>query len=224
MIVTAHQPVFLPYLGVVRKIIDSDCLVYLDDVQYVRRGYMNRNKILTVDGPKWLTVPVKKCPRDTPILKVPISYDVDWINTIEGTLLHVYGNAPYFDTVFDLVHGVLLQKPQWLWELNTMLLEVVLNYFALDRVIVRGSMYDTVDDPTLRIVSLVEEQKGTIYLSGANGRKYMDSAVFESRNMGLVFQDYTCLPYRQFNNEGEFVPYMSVLDYMMNMGNDISLI
>lgn len=222
MIVACHQPVFLPYLGVIRKIMDSDCFILLEDVQYVRRGYINRNKILIQGKPQWLTVPVKKASRETPINEIEISYDTDWRDKMLSTIEHVYKKAPYFSEVFPIIEDALKWKFAYLMYFNAYLLISILNYLEINTKVCRSSQFDVYTlNPTDRLITLTKKVGGDTYLSGENGRKYMELDKF--KDIKVEFQEYKIKPYPQFNSK-EFVPYLSILDYMMNMGKDISLI
>ena len=222
MIVTAHQPTFLPYLGIVRKIIDSDYLVLLDDVQYVRRGFVNRNKIFTRDGEKWITVPVVKADRNAKINEIRIDYSTNWNEKMLSTIKHTYGNAPYYDEVSPLMNDLLRTHYDLLVDLNIHTLKTLCKYLGIDTKMVCSSEYQLSDDPTERLVDAVNVLGGSTYLSGKNGIEYLDLSKFGS--VHVEFQNYECKKYPQFNNRGGFAPYMSVLDYVMNMGNDTSLI
>ena len=94
-IVSIHQPTYLPWLGFFNKIISSEKFVFLDDVQYEKNGYQNRNKIRTHEGDIWLTVPVKT--KSTTLLKnVEIDYSFDWIKKHTKSIELNYSKTRFF--------------------------------------------------------------------------------------------------------------------------------
>jgi len=215
MKIVVHQPVFLPYLGVVGKIAHADGLVLLDDVQYVRRGFMNRNRILTKDGEHWLTVPVRKAPQDTQVKDIEISYETDWQRQMKRTLEMAYGKAPHFEATMAALQPLWVAKPNHLMDLNVLLLERVLKFFGVSVPVWWSSDFPPVEDPTQRLLDRVERVGGTVYVAGANGKAYMELTGDE--RVKVQFEEYACPEYAQFNST-EFVPYLSVVDYMMNVG------
>lgn len=215
LVVAAHQPVFLPYLGVVSKALKSDVLVVLDDVQYVRRGFMNRNRILRADGPHWLTVPVQKADRDVQLIDVAVSYDHPWVPAMFESVRHTYGKAPFYDEAMEVL-SPLTHRTDWLRNLNTMLLLKVLRYYGWQGSMVFSSRFPAVEDPTERLLDRTRRVGGSVYLSGPNGKEYMSEVEGDVR---VEFHDYACVEYPQVTNGGDFVPFMSVLDYMMNVGD-----
>lgn len=217
MICTVHQPTFLPYLGIIAKIDEADALVLLDDVTYSKSGFTQRNKILTARGSEWVTVSLKKASSQSLIKDLEISKDKRY-KKIWNRIATEYRKAPYYDEVMPLLDV----EADGLAELNEKLLRNLLTYLGIDTPIVRSSdLAVSTTDPTERNIELTKAMGGTTYLSGKNGRDYMDMT--KVQDVAVQFQEYTCKEYPQFNSE-TFVPYMSVLDYVMNMGSDKSLI
>ena len=114
MILTAHQPVYLPWLGLFHKIAMADLFISFDQVQYLKKDWNNRNKIKSYKGPIWLTVPVlskghyQKC-----ICDIEINNSLPWARKHWRTINTSYAKAPYFrkyaDFFEDLYHQKLLQ-------------------------------------------------------------------------------------------------------------------
>src|SRR5438105_15772232 len=98
MILTAHQPVYLPWLGLFHKIALADLFVSYDQVQYLSYDWNNRNRVKTANGPVWLTVPVlRKGHLQKRICDLEISYARPWAQKHWRTIREAYGRAPYFD-------------------------------------------------------------------------------------------------------------------------------
>ena len=217
---TAHQPVFLPYLGVFRKALDSDVFIVLNDVQFVKNSFMNRNKILTKQGESWLTVPVKKAPLDTLVYDIEVSYLKEWRRAMQRTLQETYGKASFFAEVMDVLAPV-FEEHAYMSDLNVELFGDVLQYFGQPREFVYSSDFQPVKNATERLLVRTEQAGCDTYLAGKNGKEYMSST--NEQGIAIEFQDYECKEYPQFNSK-VFVPSLSVVDYMMNMGADTSLL
>ena len=102
MILTAHQPVYLPWLGLFHKIALSDLFVWFDDVQYQTKDWNNRNKIKTANGPIWLTVPVlSKNHFDTKVGKIKINNNLPWAKKHLKSIKFAYSKSKYFNNYFD---------------------------------------------------------------------------------------------------------------------------
>lgn len=219
MIITAHQPVFMPYRGIIEKIRHADVLVLLDDVQYVRRGFVNRNRIASLGEGIWLTVPVVKAPRDTLIKDMVIDYSERWPARILGQLEAAYKGTPNYVEVMEWLRPLLLCGETNLAVFNEILLTATLHRMGIETKVVRSSGFACKpEDPTGRLVHLMKAIGGDVYISGPNGRKYLDEYAFDKEKLGLLYHQPHLDAYAQYKNDGKFIPNMSIIDYMMNVG------
>ena len=104
-IISIHQPVYLPWLGFFKKILYSDVFVFLDDVQYVKRQWHNRNQIRTKDGAHFLSVPIEKN-SGKKLNEVKISYDTDWNITHKKTIKYNYIKSAFFDNYWKFFENI----------------------------------------------------------------------------------------------------------------------
>ena len=126
MILTAHQPVYLPWLGLFHKIALADTFISFNQVQYLPKDWNNRNRIKTHNGPIWLTVPVLKSGhREKTISDIEINNDLPWRRKNWKSIHLNYKDAPYFDKYAAFFEDVYKQKWQRLTKLN----EYVLKWF-----------------------------------------------------------------------------------------------
>ena len=95
-VIGIHQPEYLPWMGFLNKLSNSDVFVILDNVQYRRNYFQNRNRIRTATGWSWLTVPVKKAPLETPIMDIEIDNSRPWGENHMKGLSQNYSKAPHF--------------------------------------------------------------------------------------------------------------------------------
>lgn len=219
-IIGIHQPMFLPYTGVIKKIIDSDIFVFLDDVQFADSGFQNRNRMLTKDGVKWLTVPLKKPRYMKKINELMINYDTKWVDTMLSQIQHSYGKAPFCKEVLEVLENSLNKKYELLSELNINLTKDIIKYFNIDKEYkISSDIGGKPDDKIDRIIYIVKNQNGDIFLSGDGAKDYIEIDRFT--DVEVKFQNYVCQEYNQMG-EKAFVPYLSILDYMMINGNNTS--
>ena len=214
MIVTIHQPDFLPWLGFFDRWKKSDLYIILDDVQFLRRGWHHRDKIKTRDGVKWLTVPVaKKGKSDQLIQDVTINNGSNWrykhLKTIESN----YKKAHNFENYFEKIKEIYEKEYSLLIDLNIDLIRFVADELGITSPTVFASDYDVKSISSERLIDLVKAVGGTEYLTGLGSKDYLDETVFDAAGIKVVWHQFKHPVYHQMH--GAFVPMLSVLDYLM---------
>jgi len=216
-IVCIHQPDFLPYLGFFDRLLNSDIFVMLNDVQFLRRGWHHRDKIKTSQGVQWLTVPVKKKGQYRQLIKdAKIDYQTHWKQKHLATIKFNYIKAPYFNTYFGDLQRIYDKTFEFLIDFNVELLQWILDIMQHSAQIVFASSLGVKSTRTLRLVEIVERLGGTTYFSGVGAKAYLEEHLFAERNIRLIWQDFKHPVYPQLY--GEFVPNLSVLDCLLNCG------
>jgi len=215
MLVTIHQPNYMPWPGFFHKWMTSDVFVILDTVQYHKNEWQNRNRIKTVQGACWLTVPVHyRFPQR--IVEVTIA-DTPWARKHCGTIEQAYAKAPYFDAYWPEILRLLQQTWSNLADMNTALIRLLGGFVGCRAPLYRSSEMDVdEEDPSMRLVRLTRALGGDGYLSGQEGRHYLDTGCFPEHGVDLWFQRVEPPVYPQLH--GEFIPYLSVLDLLFNVG------
>ena len=219
MIVSVHQPQYLPWLGYFHKMYNSDAFVFLDNVQYKKGEYQNRNRIRTKDGELWLTVPVLKDTGPYPnISSVRIDNAQEWQKKHWMTLGHYYAHAPFFAKYNDFFRDIYEKKWDMLIDLNMHIVQYIASSLGIDKPIYRESQLDIKTTETMRIIDICKALKADEYLSGIGGRAYLDEKKFEENGIKLHYQDFRHPEYPQ--RYSPFIPYMSTIDLMLNCGED----
>lgn len=218
MIATIHQPEHLPWLGFIHKATMADVLVLLDNVQYRKNYYQNRNKIRTHSGFSWLTVPVKKHPLDTSIKDVMIDNTKHWKKKCWKTLSLNYKNAPYFSKYSDFFFKVYSRDWELLAELNIEIIRQLFTFFDIKIKLIKASNLNNIsgkgDDLLLTICKELRAKK---YLSGISGREYMNAQKFERSGITVTYQEFFHPIYHQCYQP--FIPCLSALDLLFNLGD-----
>lgn len=211
------QPQYIPWIGVFEQIRLADIYVHYDDVQYPQgRSFTNRVQIKTSNGPKWLTVPVKKGAGKTLINEICIDNKVNWRRKHKETVRHAYSNAPYLSDVMDLVENITSQPFENLSDLNCYALELIADYFEFDTVFEKSSALGIAGKSTQRLVDICSYFDADRYITGLGARNYVDYSEFENHNIKLHYMRYEKVSYPQLH--GEFTPFVTVLDLIANCG------
>ncbi len=216
MIVTIHQPQYFPWLGYFDKMRMADVFCYLDDVQYKKNEWQNRNRIKTAQGWQWITVPVRyKFPEK--INEVTINNNEKWRKKHFQALTTNYSKAPFFKTYIDFFEDVYNREWEFISELNIYIIEGIRNFLKLDqKKTFQSSEHTLSSDPTERLIDICKTVGGDTYLAGQGSVNYMDTSKFEESGIKVITQDYSHPEYPQLY--GEFQPHMSIIDLLFNCG------
>ncbi|MCB9851422.1 MAG: WbqC family protein [Phycisphaerales bacterium] len=218
MIVSIHQPAYLPWLGYCARIARSHRHIVLDHVQFEKNSYINRNRVRTASGPCWLTVPVKTSGRfgELPINKVEIDNTRDWRRKHWQTLTQAYSQAPHFADHADFFENVYRRD----WTHLALLCETTTAYLlaalGIDTQRKASSAMNASGVKEELVLNLCREAGATTYFSGSLGRDYLCCKTFADSGMRVEFQDYRHPKYPQVG-EG-FIANLSVVDLLFNCG------
>jgi len=217
MIVAVHQPQYLPWLGYFDKIDRADIFVLLDNVQFKKNEWQNRNKIKTAQGWQWLTVPVMyKYPQL--ITEVMINSKVNWRHKQRQAILSNYRKAPYYDSLERFFEDIFSSSWQFISQLNIDMVKRLGNILGTDTPIyVASDLGEFPQDPDERLIAITKHFGSGTYLAGAGGRKYMDLEKYSKSGTKVIFQDFKHPSYSQLF--GGFEPFMSVIDLIFNHGD-----
>lgn len=218
MRVTIHQPEFAPWLGFFHKVRLADAVILLDDVQYRKNYFQNRNRVRTSQGPTWITIPVEHAPLDTPIDRIQVAADPRWRDRIGKTLSQAYGRAPYFVDTFDEIARRLAAGDGRLIAITAPVLTWMMRGFGLQQRIWHSSSFAIEGGRSERLLRLCEAVGATTYVSGISGREYLDVDAFDRTGIAVEFQEFRHPVYGQIYPG--FVPQMSALEAMCLLGPD----
>jgi hypothetical protein len=217
VVVAAVQPNYLPWKGYFDLLGLADIFVVLDDVQYTRRDWRNRNRIKTAGGVNWITVPVSHR-HNTLIRDVSIA-DNSFQRRHFATIRQAYASATFIDDLAPFLQDLYAAKRwKWLMDLNLLAIDAIARRFlAIDTQILRASDIPTAGDASQRLCQLVRAVGGTHYLSGPAAKSYLDVSTFESAGIGVRWMDYSGYPaYPQLH--GLFRHDVTVLDLLAHTG------
>jgi hypothetical protein len=220
LVVSIHQPNYIPWIGYFYKIHKSDIFVFLDDVQYIRKGYINRNRIKTHQGVSWLTIPVEnKGNYGCNINEMKIRNDMNWKENHLRNIEMNYKKSDYFNDFYSVFKDCLNKNYDNLSELNIGIIKTICRLFDIKTEIILSSELDIKETSTERIISICKLIGANKYLSGSGGSKYQDGKMFEDNSIQLVYSDFKEKQYKQL--WGDFTGSLSVIDYIFNCGYNI---
>lgn len=219
MIVSIHQPDYIPWLGLYYKIAHSDIFVYLDDAQYSNEAGHNVNLIKTAQGALKLKIPVEQHLGDL-ILNVRTKDELGWKKKHLKTIRMNYSKAPYFDIVYADFESVIEEHSGSIADLNIEINKVICKKFGFKTQIYRSSSMNIGTFREERVIDICLKMGGSEYLSGNGARVYQTESHFLDRGIKLTYLDYKPIRYNQLWPKIGFIPNMSVLDYIFNHGYD----
>jgi hypothetical protein len=220
MIAAGHQPNYLPWLGFFDKMLHSDVFIIEDNVQYEQQGFTNRNKIKTPNGVKWLTVPVEHTGQSLPINKVRIAKNAepDWAKRHWLSLKHHYNKAPFWSEYCVFFEETYSQEWTLLVDLNMHLIKGLMGFLKIETPLVLASSLGVTGEKSELVLAQCKALGATVQLSGSGARDYLNVKLFEKEGIKVVFQDFKYPEYNQVY--GDFVPNLSVVDYLFCTGGE----
>lgn len=212
------QPYFFPYLGYFDLINKVDRWIVFDTPQYIRHGWVNRNRILhPTAGWLYIIVPVNKYSRGTSISQIESSSTQDWRNKILGQLEHYRKRAPFFDETVQLVKQCLAVDEPSLSRLNAFVLDQVCEQleipFQFDFSSEMSLELGPINGPGDWALQISRALNASTYINPPGGAHLFDRAEFEKYGIELAIQDYSSFTYP--TGSYEFIPDLSIIDVMM---------
>ena len=216
LIVAVHQPQYLPWIGYFDKMRRADVFCYLNDVQYKKNEWQNRNRIKTAQDWQWLTVPVRyRFPEK--INEVQINNTTNWSKKHLQALITNYSRAPYFKAYISIFEDIFSKEWEFISELNIHLIERLRNALQLqEKTTVISSEFTLREEPTDRLIDICKALGADTYLAGQGGAGYMDVARFEKNGLKVIVQDFKHPVYPQLFKD--FQSHLSIVDLLFNCG------
>lgn len=211
------QPGYLPWLGFFDLVRRSDTFVFYDDVQFDKGGWRHRNRIKLPTGPHWLTVPVRHRGRQL-ISEVEVDNGQPWPRKHLNTVRQYYAGAPHLRRYLPQLADVLHRRWERIVDLDIAVAELMCSWLGLRRRTVRASQLGIRGGRSERLLNICLRLKAGRYLSGDAARCYLDVDLFRRHGVEVEWQSYKHPVYPQ--QHGEFVPYLSAIDLLLNCGDE----
>jgi hypothetical protein len=228
------QPVYLPWLGYFEQMAYVDQFVFMDDVQYTRHDWRNRNRIKTASGSIWLTVPVHSHPRSAAISEILIDYSQNWLRKHLRAIEVNYCKCPYYQPLSEDLAKVLSSKPKKLVDLTVALIRTLCLYVDIEADLAFSSAVprqptakkdgeesreaEKLERRNSRIIDICHHFGASRLYDGKSATQFVDVGRFRREGIEVVFQEYHHPVYPQAF--GDFMSHQSIIDLVMNTGPD----
>ena len=223
MIITVHQPHYLPWLGYLHRMASADLFILLDHVQFERGNYQNRTQILVHGAPRWLTVPVvQRSQKERICEKLVQNNDAGgprwWSQVHFQTLRHAYREAACINVYLRELRAIFEARWECLADMNAAALEFLRGALGIRTPIVRSSELGVDGAKSDLILNLCRAVGADVLLAGLGGsRDYLDAGAFAREGVNIAYQVFRHPQYPQCGS-GAFVPGLSSIDLLLNCG------
>jgi hypothetical protein len=209
------QPYFLPYIGYFQLINAVDKFIFYDDVSFINKGWINRNRILLNGKDHLFTIALKSASQNKLINQIEICKQN---NKIVKTIKQAYSKAPYFKDVFTLIQQVFdkMNETKSISKIAEISVKMVSNYLNLSTFFITSSeKYSYTQNlyREKRLIDICQENGANIYINSSSGKILYNHESFKENGIKLFFIKNNINTYKQFNND--FIPRLSIIDVMM---------
>lgn len=214
--VAIMQPYFLPYIGYWQLINSVDEFVVYDNIEYTKKGWFNRNRILEIDHDRLFTIPIKKDSDFLPVVDRQLSMDSQKENSKTLRIIQVnYKKAPYFDTVYPLIESCFQFESQNLFDYILNSINIICDYLDIKTKITISSSIKI--DHSLKaekkVIQICKAQNASTYINPIGGTELYSFDEFRDNHIDLNFIKAKSITYNQFRDP--FVPWLSIIDVLM---------
>ncbi len=209
------QPYLFPYIGYFQLISEVDTFVFYNDVNFITRGWINRNKVLINGEENYFTIPCKDASQNKLINEVKHAMTDKKRGKLLRKIKFSYSNAPFFDDIFPIVENVLQTESSYIADLAMQSVRQTSSYLNMDTTFkVSSEEYNNTDlGKAERLIDICKKEKMTTYINPTGGKELYNKEEFLNDGVTLQFIEPSLKEYEQFDND--FVPGLSIIDVMM---------
>lgn len=209
------QPYFLPYLGYFQLMAAADKFIFLDNVNFIKKGWINRNQLLLNGAPHLFTLPLQRASQNKYICDIQVTADKKWVDSLQKTIRHAYAKAPHYTAVTDMLLPLLRSDEVMLDVFLADMLAAVARYIGIDSEIVGTSRQFDCEEAVgqERIIRICKLMGADHYINPIGGADLYDRDRFYVENIELSFLTPCIQPYLQGSDS--FIPNLSILDVLM---------
>lgn len=216
-----HQPDFIPWIGFFQKLKKSSIYVILDDVQYIRRGWINRDQILLDNKLKWVTVPVYSKGNYRELIKnIKINYETKWIEKILKTFEYNYSSYPYYNLHISSLTKIFQKKHEYLIDLNLDLIKYVMNHYNIKTKLVLSSKLNTKGLKSQKILNILLNLGSNFYITGFGSKNYLDEGLFKKNKIEIEYFDFENIDFED-NLMNNNLKNVSILELMFKTNKSL---
>ncbi len=209
------QPYLFPYIGYFQLMSAVDRFVVFDDVNYINRGWINRNRILLNGAAYTFTVPLLAASQNRLICEIELVKETIWRDKLLRTLQLAYSKAPFYALTAELLGSIIQFPTQRLDEFLLNSLRELTRYLALDLEIVATSRkyQNSHLKGQERILDICLKEQAAKYINPIGGVELYDKDTFSAKGVELFFLKSRPIDYPQ--GKAEHIPWLSIIDVLM---------
>jgi hypothetical protein len=209
------QPYLFPYVGYFQLISEVDTFIFYDDVNFIMRGWINRNKVLVNGKANYFTIPCKDASQNKLINEVKHAITDKKRGKLLRKIKFSYSNAPFFDDVFPIVENVLHAESSYIADLAMQSIRQTCRYLNLDTTFkISSEEYQNAElGKAERLIDICKQENIATYVNPTGGKELYNKEEFQKDGITLQFIEPSLKEYEQFDND--FVPGLSIIDVMM---------
>jgi hypothetical protein len=209
------QPYIFPYIGYFQLINAVDKFVIYDDVNFINKGWINRNRTLNNGKESLFSIPLKEASQNKLINEIEVNWDSAWKNKFLKTLEQCYKKAPFYQEILPIIEQTLNVDNEPISKVIENNLRLICHYLDIKTEIISSSaIYQNTNlKAQERILDICLQENATQYINPIGGLELYDKDFFENENIALNFIKSKSIEYPQFKNE--FVPWLSMIDVLI---------
>ncbi len=216
--VAVMQPYFFPYIGYWQLINNVDRFIIYDDVNFIKGGWVNRNRILVNGSPIFLTIPLVDASPNKKIRDIEIFSDNHWKEKLLKTIQLSYKKSPFFSEIFPLIQEIIFFDEKNLSNFLVNQIKMILDFLEIDtHITITSTIYHNSHlSGNLRVLDICKQENADCYVNLIGGRSIYDEREFKELGMDLFFIESERFKYDQ--KSSEFIASLSIIDLLMSIG------
>jgi hypothetical protein len=210
------QPYIFPYLGYFQLIQAVNTFVFYDDVNFIKRGWINRNQLLVNNSAHLFSIPLKNASQNKLINEVELAIDDKWMNNFYATLEQNYKKAPYYKDTLNLIQQVFSTNSKTISDLSISSIITISKHIGITTVFKKSSIsYSSSKgmEKSNRLIEITKRSNAKIYINPSGGKELYQKNYFKKQNIELSFIENKLSNYPQFNSD--FIAGLSIIDVLM---------
>ncbi|MCP4521846.1 MAG: WbqC family protein [Cytophagales bacterium] len=209
------QPYFAPYIGYFQLMNEVDTFVIYDDVNFIKKGWINRNNLLVNGQSNLFSIPLTNVSQNKKINETFISPEEKWKSNFLKKLQMAYKKAPYYESAFPTIEKIILHSEENLAKFIEFSLKEIATFLNINTKIILSSNIEKNNSlkGQEKILAICKKINANHYINPIGGMELYDKSIFLEENIILNFIQTGIIEYPQFKNE--FVPWLSIIDMMM---------
>lgn len=220
MTIAIMQPYILPYIGYLQLMANVDKFIFYDDVAFINRGWINRNRVLMNGKDFMFTIPLKEASQNKLINEIHIDNAVNWRPKFLKSIEQSYKKAPFYPEIYPMIEKIVNNNSEKINDYIIDSFELLNVYLGIKTTIIRSSSsyQNTHLKAQERILDICKQEKANHYVNPIGGMELYQKERFEREKIKLSFIKTKSIQYTQFKNE--FIPWLSILDVLMFNDSD----